>query len=67
MAKVGDLPITHKCAIHAIVAAHLNLISQLTGIPALCEHVALVVRRRNTNAPYYLPSMAFNRKNTAKR
>ncbi|KAK2183320.1 hypothetical protein NP493_315g01029 [Ridgeia piscesae] len=65
MAKVGDLPITHKCAIHAIVAAHLNLISQLTAVPALCEHVAVVIARRKESAPFYLPAMAFNRKNTA--
>jgi len=67
MAKVGDLPITHKCAIHAIVAAHLNLISQLTAVPALCEHVAVVIARRKESAPFYLPAMAFNRKNTANR
>ena len=35
----SELPITHKCAIHALVAAYFNLISQLTAIPTLIEHV----------------------------
>ena len=35
----SSLPITHKCAIHALIAAYLNLMSQLTAIPALCQHV----------------------------
>lgn len=38
----SNLPITHKCAIHALVAAYLNLMSQLTAIPALCQHVVQV-------------------------
>ena len=42
MAIKSDLPITHKCAIHALVAAYMNLLSQLTDIPNLIEHVHMV-------------------------
>jgi len=38
----SDLPMTHKCAVQALVAAFLNLISQLTAIPALCQHILQV-------------------------
>ena len=42
MAMKSELPITHKCAVHALVAAYFNLLSQLTAIPALVEHVQKV-------------------------
>ena len=42
MAVSGSLPITHKCCIQAIVAAYLNLMSQITAIPEFCQHVAEV-------------------------
>lgn len=42
MVSNSALPITHMCAIHSLVAAYLNLISQLTAIPALCQHVSQV-------------------------
>ena len=39
----GDkLPITHKCAIQALIATFMSLASQLTAITALCEHVEQV-------------------------
>ena len=59
------LPITHKCAVHALVAAYLNLMSQLTAIPALIQHVTAVVKVRRRDAPCYLPEVAFNRANKA--
>ena len=39
MTLTSNIPITHKCAIHALIAAYLNLMSQLTAIPTLCQHV----------------------------
>ena len=65
MACTASLPITHKCAVHALVAAYFNLVSQLTAIPALCMHVNAVLEARRTEAPYYLPEVAYNRNNTA--
>lgn len=67
MATSSALPITHVCAIHALVAAYVNLMSQLTAIPALCQHVEAVIDARRKHAPFYLPIMAFNRSNTATR
>ena len=67
MACTAPLPITHKSAIQALVAAYINLMSQLTAIPALCQHVATVIDTRRQHAPCYLPDMAFNRHNTATR
>ncbi len=61
----SSVAITHKCAIQALVASYLNLISQLTAIPELCDHVAKVIENRQQQAPYYLPESAFNRSNTA--
>ena len=37
-----SLPLTHKCAMHALVAAFLNLISQLTDVPQLAAYVYTV-------------------------
>ncbi|XP_074641716.1 protein EFR3 homolog A-like [Tubulanus polymorphus] len=61
-----DLPLTHKCAVHSVVAAYLNLISQLTAIPAFCQHCTKVIQSREIEAGYLLPDQAFNRTNTIK-
>ncbi|XP_030839333.1 protein EFR3 homolog B isoform X2 [Strongylocentrotus purpuratus] len=45
----------HRCAVHALVARYLNLISQLTAIPALGQHVWSVIDTRQKTAPYLLP------------
>lgn len=37
------LPIYTRCAIHALSAAYLNLISQLTTVPTFCQHVHEVI------------------------
>ena len=42
MAIMSQLPITHKCAIQAMVAAFMNIISQLAAIPSLCQYVSQV-------------------------
>lgn len=33
------LPVYNRCAVHALSSAYLNLISQLTTVPAFCQHV----------------------------
>uniref|UniRef100_A0A3B1JBN5 EFR3 homolog B n=1 Tax=Astyanax mexicanus TaxID=7994 RepID=A0A3B1JBN5_ASTMX len=33
------LPVFNRCAVHALSAAYLNLISQLTTVPTFCQHV----------------------------
>lgn len=33
------LPVFNRCAIHAVAAAYLNLICQLTTVPAFCQHI----------------------------
>uniref|UniRef100_A0A8C9TAC6 EFR3 homolog B n=2 Tax=Scleropages formosus TaxID=113540 RepID=A0A8C9TAC6_SCLFO len=33
------LPTYNRCAVHALSAAYLNLISQLTTVPTFCQHV----------------------------
>jgi len=38
----SQLPITHKCALHALVAAYLNVVVQLMSIPSLSDHVRSV-------------------------
>ena len=53
MACVTELPMTHVCAIHAIVAAVLNLISQLTVIPAFCQHITKVSDKYFSLNPYH--------------
>ncbi|XP_041483898.1 protein EFR3 homolog B-like isoform X1 [Lytechinus variegatus] len=50
--KLGPI---HRCAVHALVARYLNLISQLTAIPALGQHVWSVIDTRQKTAPYLLP------------
>lgn len=37
------LPVYTRCAIHALSAAYLNLISQLTTVPTFCQHVHEVI------------------------
>ncbi|GAA6092413.1 protein EFR3 homolog B isoform X1 [Tachysurus ichikawai] len=33
------LPVYNRCAVHALTAAYLNLICQLTTLPTFCQHV----------------------------
>uniref|UniRef100_A0A8C5NBG3 EFR3 homolog Bb n=1 Tax=Gouania willdenowi TaxID=441366 RepID=A0A8C5NBG3_GOUWI len=33
------LPVYTRCAVHALAAAYLNLICQLTTVPAFCQHI----------------------------
>lgn len=34
-----NLPVYNRCALYALGAAYLNLISQLTAVPAFCQHI----------------------------
>ncbi|XP_060082067.1 protein EFR3 homolog B-like [Ylistrum balloti] len=58
-----NLPLTHKCAIHGLVAAFINLVAQLVGQTPLCQYVKEVIEVRRDEAPYLLPDFAFNRSN----
>ena len=42
LAVSSTLPVTHRCALHAITAAYLNLISQLLASTGVCEYVQQV-------------------------
>lgn len=33
------MPVYNRCAVHALAAAYLNLICQLTTVPAFCQHI----------------------------
>uniref|UniRef100_A0A8C1EH81 EFR3 homolog Ba (S. cerevisiae) n=1 Tax=Cyprinus carpio carpio TaxID=630221 RepID=A0A8C1EH81_CYPCA len=49
------LPVYNRCAIHALSAAYLNLISQLTTVPTFCQHVHEVIESRKKLVPFLLP------------
>ncbi|XP_051501308.1 protein EFR3 homolog B-like isoform X2 [Myxocyprinus asiaticus] len=53
------LPVYNRCAVHALSAAYLNLISQLTTVPAFCQHVHEVIEMRQKEIPYLLPEDVF--------
>uniref|UniRef100_A0A452VC98 EFR3 homolog B n=1 Tax=Ursus maritimus TaxID=29073 RepID=A0A452VC98_URSMA len=54
-----NLPVYNRCALYALGAAYLNLISQLTAVPAFCQHVREVIETRKKEAPYMLPEDVF--------
>uniref|UniRef100_A0A672QII5 EFR3 homolog B n=1 Tax=Sinocyclocheilus grahami TaxID=75366 RepID=A0A672QII5_SINGR len=53
------LPVYSRCAVHALSSAYLNLISQLTTVPAFCQHVHEVIEMRQKESPYLLPEDVF--------
>nr|XP_043904562.1 protein EFR3 homolog B isoform X2 [Solea senegalensis] len=53
------LPVYNRCAIHALAAAYLNLICQLTTVPAFCQHIHEVIEVRQKESPYLLPEDVF--------
>lgn len=53
------LPVYNRCAIHALVAAYLNLICQLTTVPAFCQHIQEVIEARQKENPLLLPEGVF--------
>ncbi|XP_072489984.1 protein EFR3 homolog B isoform X4 [Notamacropus eugenii] len=54
-----NLPMYNRCALYALGAAYLNLISQLTAVPAFCQHIHEVIETRQKEAPYMLPEDVF--------
>ncbi|XP_069786713.1 protein EFR3 homolog B-like isoform X7 [Narcine bancroftii] len=55
MSNEDGLPVWSRCAMHALSAAYLNFISQLTTLPAFCQSVQQVIGSRQKEAPYLLP------------
>ncbi|XP_053192809.1 protein EFR3 homolog B [Scomber japonicus] len=53
------LPVFNRCAVHALAAAYLNLICQLTTVPAFCQHIHEVIEVRQKESPYLLPEAVF--------
>ncbi|KAM7367912.1 hypothetical protein PAMP_014178 [Pampus punctatissimus] len=53
------LPVFNRCAVHALAAAYLNLICQLTTVPAFCQHIHEVIEVRQKENPYLLPEDIF--------
>ncbi|XP_069584531.1 protein EFR3 homolog B isoform X2 [Ranitomeya imitator] len=54
-----NLPAYNRCALHALCAAYLNLISQLTTVPAFCQHIHEVIEMRKKEGGYLLPEDVF--------
>nr|XP_020445426.1 protein EFR3 homolog B isoform X4 [Monopterus albus] len=53
------LPVYNRCAVHALAAAYLNLICQLTTVPAFCQHIHEVIEVRQKESTYLLPEDVF--------
>uniref|UniRef100_A0A672ZN36 EFR3 homolog Bb (S. cerevisiae) n=1 Tax=Sphaeramia orbicularis TaxID=375764 RepID=A0A672ZN36_9TELE len=53
------LPVYNRCAVHAVAAAYLNLICQLTTVPAFCQHIHEVIEVRQKESPHLLPEDVF--------
>ncbi|XP_034554976.1 protein EFR3 homolog B [Notolabrus celidotus] len=53
------MPVYNRCAVHALSAAYLNLICQLTTVPAFCQHIHEVIEVRQKESPYLLPEDVF--------
>uniref|UniRef100_A0A3B3RSJ2 EFR3 homolog B n=1 Tax=Paramormyrops kingsleyae TaxID=1676925 RepID=A0A3B3RSJ2_9TELE len=59
LANEETLPAYNRCAVLALSAAYLNLISQLTTVPAFCQHVQEVIEMRQKEVPFFLPEDVF--------
>ncbi|XP_069552707.1 protein EFR3 homolog B isoform X4 [Brachyistius frenatus] len=53
------MPVYNRCAVHALAAAYLNLICQLTTVPAFCQHIHEVIEVRQKENPFLLPEDIF--------
>ncbi|KAK3580943.1 hypothetical protein CHS0354_006968 [Potamilus streckersoni] len=58
-----SLPLTHKCAIHALTAGFFNFLAQLADVKSLVTYVSGVIEIRRQEASHLLPEVAFNRAN----
>uniref|UniRef100_A0A3P9CJQ5 EFR3 homolog B n=1 Tax=Maylandia zebra TaxID=106582 RepID=A0A3P9CJQ5_9CICH len=54
------LPVYNRCAVHALVAAYLNLICQLTTVPAFCQHIHEVCETERESLPFARGRLLFN-------
>uniref|UniRef100_A0A493TXS5 EFR3 homolog B n=1 Tax=Anas platyrhynchos platyrhynchos TaxID=8840 RepID=A0A493TXS5_ANAPP len=54
-----NLTAYNRCALFALGAAYLNLISQLITVPTFCQHIHEVIQMRQKEAPYLLPEDVF--------
>uniref|UniRef100_A0A8K9Y0S4 EFR3 homolog Ba (S. cerevisiae) n=1 Tax=Oncorhynchus mykiss TaxID=8022 RepID=A0A8K9Y0S4_ONCMY len=59
LANDERLSLYNRCAVHALSAAYLSLISQLTTVPAFCQHIQEVIELRQKEVPYLLPEDIF--------
>eukprot|EP00105_Crassostrea_gigas_P001528 XP_011413750.1 PREDICTED: protein EFR3 homolog B isoform X5 [Crassostrea gigas] len=59
----STLPKTHKCCNHAIVAAYLNVLAQITNMSPLVQYLSDLFELRRKEACHLLPEFAFNRSN----
>ncbi|XP_063079469.1 protein EFR3 homolog B-like isoform X2 [Engraulis encrasicolus] len=57
--KEEGLRVFNRCAIHALTAAYLNLICQLTTVPSFIQHVHEVIEMRQKEASHLLPEHVF--------
>ncbi|XP_060610695.2 protein EFR3 homolog B isoform X2 [Anolis sagrei] len=64
LAQVNEdnLPLYSRCALYALGAAYLNLISQLTTVPAFVQHIHEVIEMRQKEALFMLPEGVFTEK-----
>ncbi|XP_053394174.1 protein EFR3 homolog A-like [Mercenaria mercenaria] len=58
-----SLPLTHKCAVHALVAAFMSFLAQVCELQQLQQYSLEVLEWRRKEAQHLLPEFAFNRKN----
>ncbi|KAF4071094.1 hypothetical protein AMELA_G00280960 [Ameiurus melas] len=54
-----SLPVFNRCAVHALSAAYLNLMCQLTTLPTFCQHVHEVIEMRQKECSFLLPEDVF--------
>ncbi|KAM3857169.1 protein EFR3 homolog B-like [Diretmus argenteus] len=59
MSNQESLTVFNRCAVHAIAAAFLNLLSKLATLPAFSQHVTQVIESRQKDASYLLPEDIF--------
>ncbi|XP_019909643.2 protein EFR3 homolog B isoform X2 [Esox lucius] len=60
LANDERLSLYNRCAVHALCAAYLSLISQLTTVPAFCQHIHEVIELRQKEVPNLLPEDVFS-------
>ncbi|XP_029925932.1 protein EFR3 homolog B-like isoform X1 [Myripristis murdjan] len=54
-----SLSVFNRCAVHAVCAAALQLLAELSALPDLRQHATQVIQSRQSEAPYLLPDEVF--------